>query len=66
MMKHLPPLFILAAAAVFAAPGMAASKDYGLKEYVRVSKDLPHSEDKPWKLVCAMRKPSQTKKEKVT
>ncbi len=29
-------------------------KDYGLKEYVRVSKDLPHAEPKPWKLVCTM------------
>jgi hypothetical protein len=29
-------------------------KDYGLKEYVRVSKDLPHLESKPWKLVCEM------------
>jgi hypothetical protein len=29
-------------------------KDYGLKSYVRVSKDLPHSEDKTWKLVCTI------------
>ncbi len=29
-------------------------KDYGLKDYIRVSKDLPHSENKQWKLVCAM------------
>jgi hypothetical protein len=29
-------------------------KDYGLKPYVRLSKDLPHSENKPWKLVCTM------------
>ncbi len=29
-------------------------KDYGIKEYVRVSKDLPHSEQNPWKLVCTM------------
>ncbi len=29
-------------------------KDYGLKDYVRVSKDLPHSESQPWKLVCTM------------
>lgn len=29
-------------------------KDYGLKEYVYLSKDLPHKEDKPWKLVCQM------------
>jgi alpha-L-rhamnosidase len=29
-------------------------KDYGLKDYVRTSKDLPHSEDAPWKLVCTL------------
>jgi|GEM_PF-191695 len=29
-------------------------KDYGLKDYTYVSKDLPHAEDKPWKLVCQM------------
>jgi hypothetical protein len=29
-------------------------KDYGLKEYVHVSKDLPHSETNDWKLVCTM------------
>ena len=29
-------------------------KDYGLKDYVRLSKDLPHSESKPWKLVCGI------------
>ena len=33
------------------APGL---KDYGQKEYVRVSKDLPHSESAPWKLVCTI------------
>jgi len=27
-------------------------KDYGLKEYIYLSRDLPHSENKPWKLVC--------------
>ncbi|OHB82343.1 MAG: hypothetical protein A2Z38_03235 [Planctomycetes bacterium RBG_19FT_COMBO_48_8] len=32
----------------------AMIKDYGLKHYVRVSRDLPHSEDKEWKLVCTM------------
>ena len=25
-----------------------------LKSYVRISKTLPHSEDKPWKLVCTL------------
>ena len=29
-------------------------KDYGLKEYVHVSKDLPHTETNEWKLVCTM------------
>jgi len=32
----------------------AAIKDYGLKDYIRISKDLPRSEDQPWKLVCTM------------
>lgn len=25
-------------------------KDYGVKDYIRVSKDFPHSEQNPWKL----------------
>lgn len=29
-------------------------KDYGLRDYVRTSKDLPHREDAPWQLVCTM------------
>jgi alpha-L-rhamnosidase len=29
-------------------------KDYGLKEYIYLSKDLPHTENKTWKLVCQM------------
>jgi len=29
-------------------------KDYGLKKYIYMSKDLPHSENKPWRLVCQM------------
>ncbi len=32
----------------------AAIEDFGLKEYVRVSRALPHAEDQPWKLVCEM------------
>ena len=28
--------------------------DYGLREYVYTSKDLPHSEANPWKLVCQL------------
>ena len=31
-----------------------AIKDHGLKDYVRLSKVLPHSEDKTWRLVCGM------------
>lgn len=29
-------------------------KDFGLKTYVSLSKDLPRLENKPWKLVCQM------------
>jgi len=29
-------------------------KDYGLKNYLHLSKDLPHSETNAWKLVCTM------------
>ncbi len=29
-------------------------KDYGQKPYVRLSKDLPHMADAPWRLVCTM------------
>jgi len=29
-------------------------KDYGLKDYNYQSKDLPHTENAPWKLVCQM------------
>jgi hypothetical protein len=31
-----------------------AIKDYGLKDYVGLSKDLPHAEERTWKLVCEM------------
>jgi alpha-L-rhamnosidase len=34
--------------------GNTGIKDYGQKPYVRVSKDLPHAENTPWKLVCTM------------
>jgi len=47
--------------AATALPGQAAApvslpplKDYGLKDYLRVSQDLPHREDAPWKLICRM------------
>src|SRR4029078_12714767 len=29
-------------------------KDYGLRKYVYLSKNLPHSENAQWKLVCQM------------
>jgi hypothetical protein len=29
-------------------------KDYGLRDYIGLSEDLPHSENKGWKLVCRM------------
>jgi hypothetical protein len=34
--------------------GASLIKDYGLRDYVRTSKDLPHREDAPWRLVCTM------------
>jgi hypothetical protein len=34
-------------------------RDHGLKPYARTSKDLPHGEDKDWKLVCIMPHNSQ-------
>ncbi|HXD78642.1 MAG TPA: sulfatase-like hydrolase/transferase [Puia sp.] len=43
-----------AAAAPSAAQSGPRIKDYGLKDYIYLSKDLPHSESKPWKLVCQM------------
>ncbi len=44
----------LAACLLFASSGMAAIKDYGLKDYVYVSRELPHAQNQPWKLVCTM------------
>ncbi|KAA9036084.1 Bacterial alpha-L-rhamnosidase [Ginsengibacter hankyongi] len=35
-------------------PTQFSIKDYGLKDYIYLSKDLPHSENKSWKLVCQM------------
>jgi hypothetical protein len=52
--KHLTPALLIAAVAFLATSGAAAIKDYGLKDYFRISKDLPHAESGPWKLVCAM------------
>ncbi|MCX6327192.1 MAG: discoidin domain-containing protein [Bacteroidia bacterium] len=36
------------------APTHPPMKDYGLKEYIYLSKDLPRSENVPWRLVCQM------------
>jgi hypothetical protein len=54
MMKRIPFAVLLAVATLFTFAGRAAIKDYGQMNYVRVSKDLPHVEDKPWRLVCTM------------
>ena len=54
MMKHFLLATLITSAALFPGQGMAAIKDYGLKDYVRVSKDLPHAENQPWKLVCTL------------
>jgi hypothetical protein len=45
---------LLAAAACAIAAPSENLHDYGLKAYVYTSKDLPHSEAKPWKLVCQL------------
>lgn len=37
-----------------AADSLPVIKDYGQKEYVAISKSLPHAENVPWKLVCKM------------
>ena len=36
------------------ANATATIKDYGTMEYLHLSKDLPHVEAAPWKLVCTM------------
>jgi len=53
-MKQLALAAWFSVAALFPGVGAAAIKDYGLKDYVRVSKDLPHVENAPWKLVCTI------------
>jgi hypothetical protein len=45
---------LAAAGCALALASSAAIKDYGLKNYVRLSKDLPHVENGEWKLVCEM------------
>jgi len=60
---RLLPLLAALLALFCGAPGTNAAdqpplppgiKDYGRKDYVRLSKALPHSENAPWKLVCEM------------
>lgn len=36
------------------AEPLSMIKDYGLKDYIHLSKDLPHSEPNVWRLVCEM------------
>jgi hypothetical protein len=36
------------------AGALTGLRDYGLKNYVGLSKDLPHAENTAWKLVCRM------------
>ena len=49
---------VIALVTTLLAPHLFAAdvpmKDYGRAEYVRVSKDLPHVESAPWRLVCTM------------
>ncbi len=52
MLKAIALVITLLAPRLFAAD--VQMKDYGRKEYVRVSKDLPHVESVPWRLVCTM------------
>ncbi|MCE9610424.1 MAG: discoidin domain-containing protein [Chthoniobacter sp.] len=61
MFKHLALIITLVASTLLADEGTGTNsalapgiKDYEQKEYVRVSKDLPHSESAPWKLVCTI------------
>ena len=51
---HLAFLILLVTGSLFSGERMAAIRDYGLKEYVHVSKDLPHSANEQRKLVCTM------------
>lgn len=47
-------LLLLVLAATGGAEAKIVLRDYGLRDYVRVSHDLPHREDQPWKLICAL------------
>jgi len=53
-MRALYLLIGLALSTAFPSFGEPGILDFGQKDYIRLSKDLPHSEDKPWKLVCSM------------
>jgi hypothetical protein len=53
-MRLFSMLIGLTLATTFPGFGEPGIRDYGQKDYIRLSKDLPHSEDKPWKLVCSM------------
>jgi hypothetical protein len=35
-------------------PTFSLIKDYGVKNYLRTSKSLPHVEDKPWRFIATM------------
>ena len=39
---------------VLEVQGAAALKDYGLRDYVHVTQELPHSETHEWRLVCTL------------
>jgi hypothetical protein len=54
IMRALYLLIGLALSTAFPSFGEPGILDFGQKDYIRLSKDLPHSEDKPWKLVCSM------------
>ena len=45
---------LVLALATSASAATAAIKDYGLKNYISMSMNLPHSEAQPWRLVCEM------------
>lgn len=58
-MRHLPTLIALCSLVSFCTGAVLSAEDPRdcsplIKDYVRTSKDLSHSEDAPWKLVCAM------------
>jgi len=44
--------FLSSSSGPAASPGRI--RDYGLRDYIRVSKDLPHKEDRTWRLICEM------------